>query len=153
VLGNHDSFRRGTADYYLEAGVKLIRNTAVEVRPGLVLSGVDNLRDSGYSAGRENPVEKALDDRPDGATIFMSHKPLQSELAAGMGADLMLCGHTHGGQVWPFGQLVKKRYRLFAGRYQVGAMTAIISRGAGTWGPRMRLWFPGEILRITLRAG
>ncbi|MFC1544618.1 metallophosphoesterase, partial [Gemmatimonadota bacterium] len=150
VLGNHDSFRRGTADYYIDAGINLLRNTSVEIRPGLVLAGVDNLRDGGYSGGNENPVAKALADKPPGATIFLSHKPLQTALAAQAGVGLMLSGHTHGGQVWPFGYLVKKRYPLFGGRYQVDGMTMIVSRGAGTWGPRMRLWRPGEIIRVTL---
>ena len=64
----------------------------------------------------------------------------------------MLCGHTHGGQIWPFGYLVRLFYPLLEGRYDVGGMTAIVSRGAGTWGPRMRLWQPGDILRVTLKA-
>jgi predicted MPP superfamily phosphohydrolase len=63
----------------------------------------------------------------------------------------MLCGHTHGGQIWPFGYLTRLTYPLLAGRYEVGGMPVIVSRGAGTWGPRMRLWRPGEILRVTLR--
>jgi hypothetical protein len=37
------------------------------------------------------------------------------------------------------------------GRWEAGGMTLIVGRGTGTWGPRMRLWQPGEILRITLR--
>jgi hypothetical protein len=64
----------------------------------------------------------------------------------------MLCGHTHGGQIWPFGYLVRRAYPLLAGRYEVDGMPVIVTRGTGTWGPRMRLWHPGEILRITLRA-
>ena len=64
----------------------------------------------------------------------------------------MLCGHTHGGQIWPFGYLVRQVYPLLAGRYDVDGMPVIVSRGAGTWGPRMRLWEPGEIIRVTLRA-
>ncbi len=64
----------------------------------------------------------------------------------------MLCGHTHGGQIWPFRYLVKFSYPLLEGRYDVDGMTVIVTRGAGTWGPRMRLWKPGEIIRVTLRA-
>jgi predicted MPP superfamily phosphohydrolase len=63
----------------------------------------------------------------------------------------MLSSHTHGGQIWPFGYLVQKRYPLLEGRYQIDHMTALVSRGAGTWGPRLRLWRPGQILHITLR--
>ena len=62
----------------------------------------------------------------------------------------MLCGHTHGGQIWPFDYLVKRRYPLLEGKYEVDGMIVIVSRGTGTWGPCMRLWSPGEILRVTL---
>jgi len=72
--------------------------------------------------------------------------------AFGLLAGLMLAAHTHGGQIWPLGYLVKLRYPLFAGRYDVNGIPVLVTRGAGTWGPRMRLWAPGEILRITLRA-
>ena len=64
----------------------------------------------------------------------------------------MLSGHTHDGQIWPFGYLVRLTYPLLGGRYRVGGMTAIVCRGTGTWGPRMRLWRPSEIVRVTLRA-
>ncbi|MHC4067841.1 MAG: hypothetical protein ACYSUI_25510 [Planctomycetota bacterium] len=64
----------------------------------------------------------------------------------------MLRGHTHGGQIWPFDYLIRHRYPLLAGRHEVGGMTVIVCRGTGTWGPRMRLWQPGEILRVTLCA-
>jgi predicted MPP superfamily phosphohydrolase len=64
----------------------------------------------------------------------------------------MLSGHTHAGQVWPFAYLVRSVYPLVEGRYDVDGMAVIVSRGAGTWGPRMRLWKRGEILRVTLRS-
>jgi hypothetical protein len=67
------------------------------------------------------------------------------------GFRLMLSGHTHGGQIWPFDYLVRNRYPLLEGRYEVEGMTVIVCRGTGTWGPRMRLWYPSEILRVTLR--
>lgn len=67
------------------------------------------------------------------------------------GVDLMLSGHTHGGQLWPFGYLVRQVFPLYQGRHEVEGMPLIVSRGTGTWGPRMRLWRPAEILRITLR--
>jgi len=64
----------------------------------------------------------------------------------------MFSGHTHGGQIWPFGYLIKRIYPLFEGRYEMEGMTVIICRGTGTWGPRMRLWRPSEILRVKLHA-
>ncbi len=98
-------------------------------------------------------MTRALAGRAPGATILLSHAPSQANRVSAAGVDLMLSGHTHGGQIWPFGYLVRREYPLLAGEYAVGGMTVIVCRGTGTWGPRMRLWHPGEILRITLRAG
>jgi len=75
-----------------------------------------------------------------------------AERAAAAGVTIMLSGHTHHGQIWPFNYLVCTRYPLVAGRYDLDGVPLIVSRGTGTWGPRMRLWAPGEITLITLRA-
>ena len=76
---------------------------------------------------------------------------MESNRASAAGVNLMLSGHTHAGQIWPFNFLVRLKYPMLAGRYEVDGMTLIVGRGTGTWGPPMRLWRPGEILRITLR--
>ena len=111
---------------------------------------MDNLTTS-YDVGEvDASLAKALADRPSGATVLLSHAPLLATMFEDKGVGLMLSGHTHGGQLWPFGYLVKRRFPLFEGRYEIGEMTAIVSRGTGTWGPRMRLWHPAEILRVTL---
>ena len=89
---------------------------------------------------------------PPTITLLLSHTPWQAEQASVAGVGLMLCGHTHGGQVWAFSYLVADRYPLPQGRHEVDGMTVIISRGTGARGPRMRLWRPGEIVRVTLRA-
>ncbi len=152
VLGNHESYGRNDSSTSLmkDAGFQVLHNSWVELRPGFVLAGVEDLRvRSRYDQGND-PILKALDGRPPGATILLSHKPLQADRAESAGVGLMLCGHTHGGQVWPFSYLVKHEYPLLAGRYEVGGMTVIVCRGTGTWGPRMRLWRPSEILHVTL---
>ena len=150
VLGNHEfhGSRTDNTALFEKAGAHLLRNAWVELRPGLVLAGVDNLTASNSEAGAS--LAKALMGRPAGATILLSHAPLPANAVTGKGVNLMLSGHTHGGQIWPFGYLVRQRFPLFEGRYEIDGMTAIVSRGTGNWGPRMRLWRPAEILRITL---
>jgi len=154
VMGNHESYGRGNSTTSLleEAGIRVLRDSWAEIRPGLVLAGVDNFSSRRRSSGADDRIAKALADRPPGATVLLSHMPLQAERAAAAGAGLMLCGHTHGGQIWPFGYLVKRAFPMLAGRYEVDGLTVIVCRGTGTWGPRMRLWRPGEILRVTLHA-
>lgn len=154
VPGNHESYgnRDGASPLAGQPNIKMLENRWVEVRSGLILAGVEDMTAAGR-AGRQNGlVERAFSGRPQGATILLSHTPWQTEVSAQCGVALMLCGHTHGGQIWPLGYLVRTRYPLLAGRYEVGATTVVVCRGTGTWGPRMRLWSPGEIMRVTLRA-
>jgi len=152
VCGNHESYRRRAAGNALldKAGFEILHNRWIEVRPGFIVAGVDDLTSMRRSGQYVDLVSKALAGRPQGATILFSHTPWEAEKAADAGVGLMLCGHTHGGQIWPFDYLVKRRYPLLEGRYEVNGMMVIVSRGTGTWGPRMRLWSPGEILRVIL---
>ncbi|NQU16227.1 MAG: metallophosphoesterase, partial [Desulfobacteraceae bacterium] len=152
VPGNHEFHGGGDMSLFEEVSFKLLRNSWAEVRPGLVLAGVDDLTARRRNGQGGDPIAQALVSRPPGATILLSHTPWQAERAAKAGVGLMLSGHTHGGQIWPFDYLVRSRYPLLEGRYEVGGMTVIVCRGTGTWGPRMRLWRSSEILRLTLRA-
>jgi predicted MPP superfamily phosphohydrolase len=85
--------------------------------------GVDDLTAIHRSGQDGDPISKALAGRPQGATILLSHTPWQADKA------------------------------LLEGRYEVDGMTVIVCRGTGTWGPRMRLWRPSEILRLKLQTG
>ena len=156
VTGNHEFY--AGLDHSLKllekAGARVLRDQSVELRPGLVLAGVDDLtarRQRGGEIG--SYIEQALNKRATGSTIFVSHSPMQPERAAALGANLMISGHTHSGQIWPFNYAVRGFYPLVYGRYEVNGMTAIVCRGTGTWGPRMRLWGRGEMLQIVLRSG
>jgi predicted MPP superfamily phosphohydrolase len=155
VLGNHEyhAVSKDNATFFEAAGIHLLRNAWVELRAGLVIAGVDDAPATAGTGVQAAPLKAALAGRPPGALLLLSHVPLTSDVISGAGVDLMLAGHTHGGQIWPFGYLVRQRFPLFEGRYDLGSSTAIVSRGAGTWGPRMRLWNPAEILRVTLRSG
>ena len=150
VSGNHDRHDGGERLRDLEGlGFRVLRDEWVALRPGLALAGVE----SGSRRAPGGRVAQALAGRPaDAATVFVSHAPNRVEEAARAGVGLMLAGHTHDGQIWPFRYVVRTQFRYLAGRYDVAGMPLIVCRGTGTFGPRMRLWHPGEILRVTLRA-
>lgn len=158
VRGNHDSLRPGRRDVTGEvldaAGIRLLENEWSEMTEGLVITGIEDLTTSARrqkGEGRAN-LMRALTGRPPGATILLSHTPWLVEAAAAAGVDLMISGHTHNGQIWPFYYLVRRRYPFIRGFYAVNGMTLLVSRGTGSWGPRMRLWAPGEISLLTLRS-
>ena len=78
-------------------------------------------------------------------TILLYHRPDGLEDAARAGIDLMLCGHTHNGQIVPFDRIVKRYFPRIAGRYDADATVLYVSPGTGTWGPTMRLGSSNEI--------
>ncbi len=153
VTGNHEHYGRTAAgDPLALAGFRVLHDEWVEVRPGLVLAGVDDLTSRRHSGEDSGAVARALAGHPAGATILLSHTPWQAAEAARGGAGLMLAAHTHAGQIWPLTYLSRLAYPLNGGQYLVAGMPVIVCRGTGTWGPPMRLWRRGEILRLTLRS-
>lgn len=85
-------------------------------------------------------------------TLGLMHEPNTPELreAEKHGIDLMLSGHTHNGQIWPFTLMVKMRYKFIQGLYTLGNMMIHVSSGTSTWGPKMRLGTRNEITHITI---
>ncbi|KQQ97310.1 metallophosphoesterase [Massilia sp. Leaf139] len=157
VTGNHEFYGdvETTVREFEEGGVRWLRDAQVELAPGLMLAGIE---DVGRAMRREGQITGGLAGvlpaPVDKATILLSHIPAAPvlEMASARGVGLMVSGHTHGGQIWPFSYLVQRRFPQLVGQHALGPLALVISRGAGSWGPRMRLWQPGEIVRITLRA-
>jgi predicted MPP superfamily phosphohydrolase len=153
VTGNHEFHADSQAAILMSetAGVEWLRDRWKVITPGLILAGVDDLTRHNRKGDNGDRISPLLQGRPKGATILLSHSPLQVEQAAAAGTGLMLSGHTHGGQIWPFSYLVARNYPYLAGKYRLGEMSLIVSRGTGLWGPRMRLWESAEIIEVALR--
>ena len=157
ITGNHEFYSGVHASLALmrRAGIRVLSNECVELVPGLTLAGIHDptsqqFPDPALRAGPED-FSRILGGRARGtATVLMYHQPVLTEQFAALGVDLMLSGHTHGGQIWPFGYLSALRYPHVKGRYQVGDMTLYVNRGTGQWGPPMRVGAPLEISRFTL---
>lgn len=147
VLGNHDSVRMLPQ---MEAmGIRMLLNESVRFDRGdasIYLAGID---DAHYF--RVDSIEKAAEAIPDGQTkILLSHTPEIYRQAAFAEFDLMLCGHTHGGQIClPGGVpliLDARIPRHFGrGRWRYHRMQGYTSAGAGTSIADVRLNCPPEI--------
>ncbi|MGC8917250.1 MAG: metallophosphoesterase [Thermoanaerobaculum sp.] len=153
VTGNHEFYAGLEKSVALlrQAGFVVLRDEHLLLRPGLVVAGVDDLTARRQFGLSHQALEKTLAGRPPGACLLLSHTPWEVEKAARLGANLMLSGHTHDGQIWPFSYLVRLSYPYLGGTYTVDGLTLHVSRGTGTWGPRMRLFKPAEITLLILR--
>jgi predicted MPP superfamily phosphohydrolase len=87
-----------------------------------------------------SPAVLLLDHRPEAFTQHVLQFPRL----------LQLSGHTHAGQLPPWGFLVWLRYRITAGWRRLGQARLYVSRGTSTWGPPMRLFKQGEVTLMLL---
>jgi hypothetical protein len=136
-------------------GVRVLRNERVAIGEGELafdLVGVDDHRSRVIGQGGED-LDRALAARDrERPAVLLAHDPSTFKRASTLGIDLQLSGHTHGGQIWPFGLLVRLVIPTVAGVYAKGAARLYVSRGTGFWGPPMRLFAPAEITEIVLRS-
>jgi uncharacterized protein len=153
VLGNHDTIWMAPA---MEAmGVRLLFNECEPIVRGddrIYLAGVDDPH-----FYRADDLARASSQIPPGAfSILLSHSPEIYDRAAASGFDLMLSGHTHGGQLClPGGIAIKLEAKLpramGSGAWQYAGMTGYTSTGAGTSLLPVRLNCSPEITLHTLR--
>lgn len=84
--------------------------------------------------------------------MLLSHQPVTVHDAVRHGVDLQLSGHTHGGQLWPGNYLAELANPTVAGLERYGDTQLYVTRGAGAWGPPVRVGAPSDITVLTLAA-
>ncbi len=157
IMGNHDYFGEGEPLVSLlrERHAHVLRNEGVVLeRDGarLFLAGMDDIWT------RRDNLDASLADRPEGVpTVLLAHDPDRFPQAARRNVDVVLSGHTHGGQIaMPFLDRFitasKLAHQFHLGLYQDGDSTLYVHPGLGTTGPPMRLGVAPAIALIRLRA-
>ncbi|HKV04794.1 MAG TPA: metallophosphoesterase [Candidatus Acidoferrales bacterium] len=149
IAGNHEAF--GDRSKYFEAvaaaGVRVLDNEKV-VLDGLQLVGVHH-RDAARPDRLRAILQNARLDR-NSASVLLTHAPDQPAVAADEGIGLMLAGHTHGGQFFPYTWFTSRIYgALVHGLNRLGSLHVYTSSGAGTWGPPLRVGTNPEIVLLT----
>jgi predicted MPP superfamily phosphohydrolase len=158
VLGNHEFYWRAATwvAEYESMGFKPLNNVhqVIDYNEGrIAIAGVPDRASTGMAEGFIYDPEQAAQGIPLAAyKILLAHQPKSSREAQKFGFDLMLSGHTHGGQFFPFTLLVRLAERFVRGLYRSGNLWIYVNRGTGYWGPPIRFLVPPEITLITLKA-
>lgn len=157
VTGNHEYFVEDTAEWLRELerlGMQLLRNEHTRISRGagsFDLAGINDL--AGRSHSDPPDLDRALRGvRADSPTVLLAHQPVQVGEAADHGVDLQISGHTHGGQMWPFHYAVDLAQPALAGLSTVRDTQLYVTRGAGFWGPPLRVGAPADISVLTLQS-
>ncbi|MDI3385618.1 metallophosphoesterase [Streptomyces sp. B-S-A8] len=150
VTGNHEYYSGAEqwVDHVRELGLHPLENARVEI-DGFDLAGVNDLAGERYADGPD--YAKALGDRDRSrASVLLAHQPVMIHDAVRHGVDLQLSGHTHGGQFFPGTVLADLSNPTLAGLERYGDTQLYVTRGAGTWGPPVRVGAPSDITVVTL---
>jgi len=149
ITGNHEFYAgiEEITEVLKENRIRFLRNETISLND-MQIVGID------YTPSHKNFEEilKRVEINPNKYTILMHHQPMPLEEVNKRGVDLMLAGHTHGGQVFPFTLLAKLVWRYSNGLYKYRDMYINTSSGTGTWGPPMRLGTNNEITLIKLKS-
>ncbi|MCV7191744.1 metallophosphoesterase [Mycolicibacterium brumae] len=156
VTGNHEYYVDDTPEWIDELsqlGVRTLANANTTIRRGdasFNLAGVTDI--VGERLSQPPDFDRAMEGADDSVpTVLLAHQPVQVREAAEHGVDLQLSGHTHGGQMWPFHYAVLSQQPALAGLSTIDGVQLYISRGAGFWGPPVRVGAPPDVSLLVLQ--
>lgn len=152
VTGNHETYL-GIDKVFAaleKIDVKILQDEVVDV-DGLKIIGLSypNAGEKKDEAGILKSLKKDFVGQPN---ILLYHAPFDIDKIKESGVNLQLSGHTHKGQIFPFGYITKLVYKGYDyGLFEMGDYTLYTTSGTGTWGPTMRTGSTPEIVVITLQ--
>ena len=147
--GNHERYvGLSQIENFLRANTKVrfLRNELVDFK-GIQIIGIDDSEKTNQVAARLAELQL----NPEKISILMYHRPVGFDSAADAGIDLMLTGHTHNGQIFPFNFYIRWKFPYTKGLFKKADCILYVSPGTGTWGPDMRLGSKNQITLFKLR--
>ncbi|HIP30417.1 MAG TPA: metallophosphoesterase [Sulfurospirillum arcachonense] len=153
VSGNHEYFHgvEAICSFLESLHVKVLTNENVVINNQINLAGITDLMGRRLGILKPDLKKALLHVETDLPTVLLAHQPKITKELKDENIDLILSGHTHAGQIFPFGLLVLLDQPYLSGLYQHSKKTQIfVSSGAGYWGPPIRILAPSEIVFIRL---
>jgi predicted MPP superfamily phosphohydrolase len=152
--GNHEYIGGGepSINYLEEHGIKVLRDSSVLIGNAFYVIGREDLHANFSKDQKRKGVEDLLQNIDTNLPVIMlDHQPYHLDSVTGKGIDLQISGHTHHGQLWPFGYITNKIYEVSRGYKQKGDTHFWVSTGFGTWGPPVRTGNRPEVILINLK--
>jgi predicted MPP superfamily phosphohydrolase len=145
VHGNHEHYEgiEEVDKALYESGVRVLVDEKVEFG-GIEIVGLGYDRNENHKISVLDKMHLS-ENKP---SILLSHVPINPTNDA---VNLILAGHTHAGQIFPFNFFIRLRHKYVRGKHTLGNSTLYVSPGTGTWGPPMRLGSRNEITLLLLK--
>jgi len=156
VTGNHDYYwdPEGWLKASRSLGMIPLTNESRVLRRGrarIVVGGVPDPTGSEFGVAPRPSATAAFAGTPRLAfRLLLAHQPEAADAGERAGADLIVSGHTHGGQLLPWALIARRVHRCVAGLCRVGHAWLFVTTGANYWGAPNRLGVPTEIACLIL---
>lgn len=168
VFGNHDIREKILAGFTFPSNIEeddprftqflksanmtLLNDKVICINDSFYLAGrEDKERTQKFGSKRKTPVELLQGIDKTKPVIVLDHQPKELEKLAQAGADMMLSGHTHDGQIFPADFVTSFFWENSDGILKKGEMYSCVTSGIGIWGPNMRLGTDSEIMVLHLK--
>ena len=151
VFGNHEYYQGLESERasFKRANINLLENRS-EIFENINIIGINDIKTAKITKQEfENILREEV--KPSYFNLLLTHTPLYFEEASKYGIDLMLSGHTHKGQIFPFNYLVRMALPYIYGHFKKDNSNLFVTSGTFFWGPPMRLLTNNEIVIITLK--
>jgi uncharacterized protein len=154
ITGNHEFIgdAEKTVNYFKDHGVTYLQDTTIQI-PGIAtIIGRDD-KDKSRFLGMPRKSLDQLIEHTDRTLplILLDHQPNEYKQVEENGIDLMLSGHTHRGQLWPFNFITAAMFENHYGLLKKAQTYFYTSCGYGTWGPPVRIGNRPELVVFTLQ--
>ncbi|WP_428897296.1 hypothetical protein Dip518_001083 [Parelusimicrobium proximum] len=151
TLGNHEYYEgvRRAVRFFRDSGITLLKQRIVEPIAGVQIMGIDDLIVRKMPDAKLRHWLSGLD--PHKTSIVLQHSPVKLNIFAEKKVKLLLCGHTHNGQIFPLNILLKLKFRYVYGLHKVKKMFLYITSGTFYRGTPLRFMTRNELPFITLR--
>jgi hypothetical protein len=155
VMGNHDYYSgmaEELVDQLRKAGVIVLRDEVARVGGRVSLVGREEISHAYRNGSQRRPLSELIAEADPGLpVILLDHQPYKLSEAEALGVDLMLAGHTHRGQLFPFNLVTGRVFEVDWGYLRKGGLQVVVSCGYGTWGPPVRIGSYSEVVELDLR--
>ena len=148
ALGNHE-YISGIEDclqFLARTPIRVLRDTAVTLANGIQLVG----REDRNIRSRKTPAQLFEEINTEQPVIVIDHQPFELSPVVEAGADLLVCGHTHNGQVWPLNWVTNRMFEISYGLAKREQTHIYVTSGLALWGPPFRIGTQSEMVVFNL---
>ncbi len=153
TTGNHEYIGGAAAavEYLSKHGINMLGDSMIQLTPEVTLAAREDIERNRFAGKNRKSLHEVVKNKPDETfLVLLDHQPRAIPEAVEANTGLLLCGHTHHGQLWPLNYITQAAFPVSWGYKKFENTHVYVSSGIGSWGPPVRIGNRPEVVVITL---